>query len=62
MLIVFHKGDAPTLVRVNLYLRSISKIDDYNMVSWRDVCNSELSNCHFYSLQKYRHIFNHSGY
>ncbi|CAG9568382.1 unnamed protein product [Danaus chrysippus] len=26
-----HKGDAPTLVRVNLYLRSISKIDDYKM-------------------------------
>ncbi|XP_061379707.1 glutamate-gated chloride channel isoform X5 [Danaus plexippus] len=24
-------GDAPTLVRVNLYLRSISKIDDYKM-------------------------------
>ncbi|GBP11619.1 hypothetical protein EVAR_77749_1 [Eumeta japonica] len=26
-----HEGDAPTLVRVNLYLRSISKIDDYKM-------------------------------
>lgn len=36
--IVFHQGDAPTLVRVNLYLRSISKIDDYNMVSCREAC------------------------
>lgn len=27
------KGDGPTIVRVNLLVRSISKIDDYKMVS-----------------------------
>lgn len=27
------KGDAETVVRVNMFLRSISKIDDYDMVS-----------------------------
>lgn len=41
-----HEGDAPTLVRVNMYLRSISKIDDYKMVSggtWTDVVTCHVS-------------------
>lgn len=35
MFCCFNVGDGPTLVNINFFLRSISKIDDYKMVSSR---------------------------
>lgn len=68
LFVLFAMLDGPAVVRVNIFVRSISKIDDVTMVSWQKIkseCNApwymhNISQTHTYvPLLYYIYIYTH---